>query len=201
MGSNALRSGAVASLRPHRLLGEYRPWVGVSSLPSSCRRKYLVRCCIYPDTPVWMIVVDNEKQERLVLVMTRPVRGRRQGEWVIQADLDRWACEEGYRFTKQGFDLEGVQARRFTTLQNLVALASLAWGLLAAYRGRAPELIQHARRQKRSTRLLFPFYNLQGGGWQHLFARGQAALYELWRSPPGSEERMSDLFLSSGRLC
>ncbi len=29
------------------------------------------------------------------------------------------------RFTKQGFDLEGVQARRFTTLQNPVALASL----------------------------------------------------------------------------
>ena len=51
---------------------------------------------------------------------------------MIRAYLDRWACEEGYRFTKQGFDLR-VQARRFTTLQNLVALASLAWALLAAY--------------------------------------------------------------------
>lgn len=139
MGSNALRSGAVASLRPHRLLGEYRPWVGVSSLPSSCRRKYLVRCCIYPDTPVWMIVVDNEKQERLVLV---------------------------------------------TTLQNLVALASLAWGLLAAYRGRAPELIQHARRQKRSTRLLFPFYNLQGGGLATLVCPGTSCpLRAVAKSP------------------
>lgn len=39
-------------------------------------------------------------------------RGRRQGERLIQAYLDRWACEEGYRFTKQGFQLEGVQARR-----------------------------------------------------------------------------------------
>ncbi|MDG4870054.1 hypothetical protein P8631_18860, partial [Guyparkeria sp. 1SP6A2] len=89
---------------------------------------------------------------------------------MIQAYLDRWACEEGYRFTKQGFDLEGVQARRFTTLQNLVALASLAWALLAAYQDRAPELVRHAQRQKRHRRLIFPFYSLQRG-WQRLFAQ------------------------------
>ena len=33
----------------------------------------------HPETPLWMIVVDHEKSERLVLGR-RPVRGRRQGE-------------------------------------------------------------------------------------------------------------------------
>ncbi len=140
----------------------------------------------HPETPLWMIVVDHEKSERLVLVTTRPVRGRRQGERMIQAYLDRWACEEGYRFTKQGFDLEGVQARRFTTLQNLVALASLAWALLAAYQDRAPELVRHAQRQKRHHRLIFPFYSLQRG-WQRLFAQGRSVFYPLWRRAPDAE--------------
>ncbi|MEC9306007.1 MAG: hypothetical protein VX449_10590 [Pseudomonadota bacterium] len=154
----------------------------------------------HPETPLWMIVVDHEKSERLVLVTTRPVRGRRQGERMIQAYLDRWACEEGYRFTKQGFDLEGVQARRFTTLQNLVALASLAWALLAAYQDRAPELVRHAQRQKRHHRLIFPFYSLQRG-WQRLFAQGRSVFYPLWRRAPDAEARIPDLFTSSGGLC
>lgn len=54
-----------------------------------------------------------------MLVTTRPSRGGRQGEQMIQAYLDRWVCEEGYGFTKQGFAL-GAQARHFITPQNLV---------------------------------------------------------------------------------
>ena len=146
-----------------------------------------------------MIVVDHEKSERLVLVTTRPVRGRRQGARMIQAYLDRWACEEGYRFTKQGFDLEGVQAGRFTTLQNLVALASLAWALLAAYQDRPPELGRHAHRQKLDHLLIFPFYSLQRG-FQRLFAQGRSVIYLLWRSAPDSEARIPYVLTSSGGL-
>ena len=52
---------------------------------------------------------------------------------MIHAYVGRWACEEGFRFTKQGCAMEQVQARKFTTLQNLVALATLVWGMLAYY--------------------------------------------------------------------
>ncbi len=59
------------------------------------------------------------------------------------------------RFTKQGFDLEGVQARRFTTLQNPVALASLAGALT-----------------------IFPFHSLLAG-WQHLFSAARV-IFHPW---------------------
>jgi len=132
----------------------------------------------YPDKPLWMVVVRHGKREPLVLVTTRPVRGRRQGERLIHSYLDRWACEEGYRFSKQGFDLEGVQARRFTTLQNLVALASLAWALLAAYQEDGERLLEKARRQKPKNPLTFPFYSLLAG-WQRLFSMAKV-IFHPW---------------------
>ncbi len=52
-----------------------------------------------------------------MLVSTRLIRGRLQGQKLIQSYMDRWACEEGFRFEKQGFQLEKVQARKFSTLQ------------------------------------------------------------------------------------
>ncbi|RME60287.1 hypothetical protein D6779_02480 [Candidatus Parcubacteria bacterium] len=88
---------------------------------------------------------------------------------MIQAYMDRWACEEAYRFTKQGFQAERVQARRFVTLRNLAALASLAWGYLAAYEHEAEELVVRAGRLKPKKRPSFPFYTLIKG-WQRLFA-------------------------------
>jgi transposase-like protein len=78
--------------------------------------------------------------------------------------------------------------------------ALLAWALLATYQDRAPELVQHARRQKRSTRMSFPFYSLQRG-WQRLFAQGQMIFYGLWRGPSGGKGRTRDLFTSAGGLC
>lgn len=157
----------------------------------------------HPDRPLWMVVVRHGKREPLVLVTTRAVRGRRQGERLIQAYLDRWACEEGYRFSKQGFQLEGVLARRFTSLQNLVALASLAWALLAAHQQQAETLIAKARRQKPHKRLVFPFYTLLAG-WQRLFAPARHVFYHWWRQPkapdPGGAPPIADLFHDPGAL-
>jgi len=99
----------------------------------------------HPEKQLAMVVVRHGKQQPLVLVTTRPVRGRRQGERLMQAYLDRWACEEGYRFSKQGFSLEKVQVRKFASLQNLVALATLAWGLLACHQSNSPILLKKAK--------------------------------------------------------
>lgn len=148
----------------------------------------------HPGHRLSLVVVRHGKREPLVLVTTRAVRGRRQGEALIQAYLDRWACEEGYRFTKQGFALEGVQARRFSALQNLVALASLAWALLAAYQHQSQMLVAHAKRQKPRKRPVFPFYSLLAG-WQRLFAGAKEVFYRWWRRPtPQSPPPIDDLF-------
>jgi len=130
--------------------------------------------------PLWMVVVRHGKREPMVLVTSRPVRGRRQGERMIQAYMDRWACEEAYRFTKQGFQAERVQVRRFATLQNLVALASLAWGFLAAFEEDAEHLAIRARRLKPRKRPSFPFYTLIRG-WQRLFAAAREVFYPWLR--------------------
>ena len=134
----------------------------------------------YPDKPLWMVVVRHGKREPLVLVTTHPVRGRRQGERLIHSYLDRWACEEGYRFSKQGFALEGVQARRFTTLQNLVALASLAWALLAAYQEDSGPLMEKAQHQKsKRPRTSSPFYSLLAGWGNEVKNGGRPAILDI----------------------
>ncbi|HYW76964.1 MAG TPA: hypothetical protein VFA48_10100 [Gammaproteobacteria bacterium] len=145
-----------------------------------------------------MIVVRHGKREPLVLVTTRQVRGRRQGERLIQAYLDRWACEEGYRFTKQGFALESVQARRFATLANLVALASLALALLAAHVDRGHALVGHAKPQKQK-RPNFPFYTLLAG-FQRLFAGARHTFHRWWRTRTPTSPPINDLFADQRTL-
>jgi len=112
----------------------------------------------HPDTPLSMIVVRHGKQQS-----TQTIRGRRQGERLIQAYINRWAVEEGYRFSKQGFDLEKVQARKLSTLQNLVSLATLAWGLLAKHQQDGNNLLENAQRQKREETLGIPFLHAIDG--------------------------------------
>ena len=154
----------------------------------------------HAERPLTLIVVRHGKQEPLVLVTTERARGRRQGERLIQSYMDRWACEEGYRFSKQGFDLEKVQARKFTTLQNLVALASLAWGLMAYYQKDAQQLIKVSRRQKENKPLQFPFYSILMG-WQRLFQQAKTVFYTWWRKPkPAKDPPIPDLFDNYGGL-
>jgi len=61
-----------------------------------------------------------------------------------------------------------------------VALASLAWALLAAYSERAGTLMVKARRQKPKKTLRFPFYSLLMG-WQSLFAGARTIFHGWWR--------------------
>ncbi len=151
------------------------------------------------DTPLSMVVVRHGKQQPMVLVSTERIRGRLQGERLIQSYMGRWACEEGYRFSKQGFGLERVQARKLTTLQNLVALATLAWGLLACHQNQGSRLIDKAQRQKSHKPLVFPFYTLLSG-WQALFADAKTLFYDWWRKPKRPPPIQADLFIHNGRL-
>jgi hypothetical protein len=105
--------------------------------------------------------------------------------------------EDRFPGGQRAFELEGVQARRFPTLQNLVALASLSWVLLAAYQDDVTHLLHQAKRQKRKKALRFPFYSLLAG-WQRLFAPATAIFYRWWRRPRqpdgGNDPPIRDLF-------
>lgn len=141
-----------------------------------------VRLPEFPERPLSLIVVRHGKQEPMTLVSTRRVRGRRQGEKLIHSYMDRWACEEGYRFSKQGFALEQVQARHYKALRNLVALATASWALLAQEQQHAEDLLQQGKRQKdrRRHRPKFPFYSLLKG-WRQLFAGARSFLHDHLR--------------------
>lgn len=154
----------------------------------------------HPDQPLSMVVVRHGKQEPMVLVSTQRIRGRLQGQRLIQSYMSRWACEEGYRFTKQGFGMERVQARTLSTLQNLVSLATLAWGLLAAHESQGKHLLDKARRQKPQTPMVFSFYTLLSG-WQRLFADANTLFYDWWRRPRTDDPPTTvDLFSAQGGL-
>lgn len=116
------------------------------------------------------------------------MRGKRQGECLIHSYLDRLACEEGCRFSKQGFDFERVQTRSYTVLRNHVALAMVSWAMLTEEQHQAEELIARGKRQKdkQRHRPKFPFYSILKG-WQRLFGEATILLNDRLRpgKPPG----------------
>ena len=162
----------------------------------------ITKVCLkeHPNKVLYMVVVRHGKQQPLVLVTTDKVRGRLQGEKLIQSYMSRWACEEGFRFCKQGFDLEGVQARKLNVLQNLVALSTFAWAILASHQQDGGLLIDKARRQKPKHKLTFPYYTLLSG-LQALFVDAKMIFYDWWRKPKTDiQPIMGDLFANTYQL-
>jgi len=163
-----------------------------------------VRLRSHPNTPLSMIVVRHGKKEPMVLVSTRHIRGRRQGMALIQAYMDRWAVEEGFRFSKQGFDLEGVMARKLNVIKNLVAFTLLAWSFLVEHEQAADDLkelgkhdrlkdsISKKKPNQERKRVVFPFYAILKG-WKMLFALAKTALTKFIRNPnkPKPDKQLS----------
>jgi len=154
-----------------------------------------VRIPSHPDKALTMIVVRHGKKEPMVLVSTRKAYGRRQGEALIHAYMDRWCVEEGYRFAKQGFDLEGVMARNMNVLKNLISLMLLAWSFLAHHEEAAGTLKElgkpskiKSRKKKRQKRNHFPYYAILKG-WQTLFSLATTALRQWLRKPDKYNQR------------
>jgi len=153
-----------------------------------------VRLPSHPNIPLTMIVVRHGKKEPMVLVSTRHARGRRQGMALIHAYMGRWAVEEGFRFSKQGFDLEGVMARKLNVIKNLVALMLLAWSFLVEHEQAMVELkelgtsdkLKPSRSKKKSKKnekpYIFPFYTILKG-WKMLFSLAKTALTKFLRNP------------------
>jgi len=145
----------------------------------------------HPYQPLSMVVIRHGKREPLLLVSTKIARGRRQGEALVQAYMNRWSVEEGYRFLKDVFGLETMMARKLQVMKNLVSLALLAWSFLAA-KAFEDDALQHlgkadkAGRKKPDKRkkkvFTFNYYSISKG-WKILFALAHQALRQLIRAP------------------
>jgi len=152
-----------------------------------------------PDHPLSLLVVRHGKREPMVLVTTDRIRGRRQGQRLVRQYMDRWACEEGYRLTKQGFGLEQVQARKLASLRNLVALAHMAWALLAVRDPDGKRLGHWCQPLKPGSSPSFPFYRLLQG-WQRLFQTARTGFYDWFRQRQ-PEPLIADLFPQTPAEC
>jgi len=156
-----------------------------------------VRIPSHPDKSLTMIVVRHGKKEPMVLVSTRRAYGRRQGEAMIHAYMDRWCVEEGYRFAKQGFGLEGVMARNMNVLKNLIALMLLAWSFLVHHEeaagglkelGKPSKIKSRKVKRNRQNHYTFPYYAILKG-WQMLFSLAATALRHWLRKPDKYNQR------------
>jgi len=174
-GNKALKAQEIAKQLPLKHQGTLRRGSGKEIRFGLTR----VRLPEHPNRPLTMIVIRHGRREPMVLVTTLHARGRRQGEKLIHSYLDRWACEEGYRFSKQGFSLERVQARSYQVLRNLVAAATMGWALLAENQHQAEELEKKGKRLKKK-RPQFPFYSMLKG-WQRLFSGAASLFYDRFR--------------------
>jgi hypothetical protein len=151
----------------------------------------------HPDKPLTLVVVRHGKKEPMVLISTRRAYGRRQGQALIHAYMDRWCVEEGFRFSKQGFGLEGVMARKMNALKNLVSLMLLAWSFLVNAEedaaelkelGKADRIKNKKKKRKDKTRPAFPYYSILKG-WKMLFSLATTALQHWLRKPDQYNQR------------
>ncbi|WP_324965413.1 transposase [Archangium sp.] len=65
------------------------------------------------------------------VLTTEDVKTSEDASRVVDIYLDRWGIEETNRFTKQGFDLEGLRALTWVGLKRMMQLVYLAYGFLA----------------------------------------------------------------------
>lgn len=88
-----------------------------------------------------LIAVDFDPtgdREPLMLLYSRPVRSVSEAKWLVEAFFRRWSVEETTRFGKQLSDLENFRVQSFLSIQHLIALATLAEGLVGLLCGEAP---------------------------------------------------------------
>ena len=104
----------------------------------------------------------DAEQPRMLLLSSVRVRNPRQARKLVEAYYRRWSAEDQVRADKQLNGLEDVRVLGFTSLTNLLALTTVASGLLAH---------QHATRPRRTNALIreapivppippFPLYRL-----------------------------------------
>lgn len=92
--------------------------------------RYGQTCFTWETAPYWLVVVEGLEEDPLWLWTNIPVLTLALAEQILRAYLRRWSVEDASRVLKQEFQLEALRVMRWTSVQRLVALASLAYGFV-----------------------------------------------------------------------
>jgi hypothetical protein len=97
---------------------------------------------------LFLVVVRGFGAQPLMLLTNLEVKPTRKSLlFVVEAYIRRWQIEETIRFGKQTYGIEDIRLRRYTRLQNMIALALAAAYFVAVWLGqgvRLPLLSHHA---------------------------------------------------------
>jgi hypothetical protein len=97
---------------------------------------------------LFLVVVRGFGAEPLMLLTNLEVKPTRKSLFfVVEAYIRRWQIEETIRFEKQTYGVEDIRLRRYTRLQNMIAVTVAVAYFVAVWLGegvRLPLLTHHA---------------------------------------------------------
>jgi len=97
---------------------------------------------------LFLVVVRGFGAQPLMLLTSLPVKPTRKSLFfVVEAYIRRWQIEETIRFEKQTYGIEDIRLRRYTRLQNMIAVTVAVAYFVAVWLGdglRLPILTHHA---------------------------------------------------------
>jgi len=115
-----------------------------------------VRLPDYPQTPLFLVVVQGLGETPLMLLTNLPMRRNwRVLWWVVSAYLTRWRVEETIRFGKQSYQVEDIRVLTYERLRNLVVLVMAAMFFTAVVLGTQMKLSILASHVLKAARRLF----------------------------------------------
>jgi hypothetical protein len=115
-----------------------------------------VRLPDYPQTPLFLVVVQGLGETPLMLLTNLPMRRNwRVLWWVISAYLTRWRVEETIRFGKQSYQAEDIRVLTYERLRNLIVLVMAAMFFTAVVLGAKMKLLILASHVLKAAKRLF----------------------------------------------
>jgi hypothetical protein len=115
-----------------------------------------VRLPDYPQTPLFLVVVQGLGETPLMLLTNLPMRRNwRVLWWVVSAYLTRWRVEETIRFGKQSYQVEDIRVLTYERLRNLIVLVMAAMFFTAVVLGTKMKLLILASHVLKPAKRLF----------------------------------------------
>jgi hypothetical protein len=105
---------------------------------------------------LFLVVVKGFGAQPLMLLTNLEVRPTRKSLFfVVEAYIRRWQIEETIRFGKQTYRIQDIRLRRYTRLQNMIALTLAAAYFVAVWLGEGVRLPLLTHRALTAARRLF----------------------------------------------
>jgi hypothetical protein len=113
----------------------------------------------------WMIVITGLRDEDMVLLTNEDIQSIGQARRIVLAYMRRWGIEEGIRCWKQKTGIEDFRVRNWESMQRMIFLSMLAYGIQALWLLTRPAAAKRliARTKVFIEHVLFLHYRLWDG--------------------------------------